>query len=226
MSKVFFLSLLLFLALPATLFSKSVSPCAQLLEVGEFHGADVRAQTSGDWLGLFVTKDHSTLTSLNIKVSRVFDPIVDDESKKKTGKKISIQNPTAPIFLIKNVPQLKAGKVTTVLTDFISITNETPRTINLGTQQYQLIAQPFLLGKTKVTLVQGKKKQPLFVNLHKEEGGFSIEWAGDLDGDGKLDLYVNAAAHDNQSSKRLFLSSRASKGQLVREVARFETVGC
>ena len=51
-------------------------------------------------------------------------------------------------------------------------------------------------------------------------------WAGDLDGDGKLDLLLNLSTHYNLDSHRLFLSSMAKKGQLVGEAAVFDAVGC
>jgi len=53
-----------------------------------------------------------------------------------------------------------------------------------------------------------------------------LRWAGDLDGDGKLDLILAADHHYNLSTTRLFLSSRAKKGELVQEVAKFSTSGC
>ena len=51
-------------------------------------------------------------------------------------------------------------------------------------------------------------------------------WAGDLDRDGKLDLYVSVTQHYNVSERKLFLSSQADEGQLVKEVADFVTSGC
>ena len=38
-------------------------------------------------------------------------------------------------------------------------------------------------------------------------------------GDGKLDLYVQVGYHYNSTQRKLFLSSQAKKGKLVREVA-------
>ncbi len=226
MSKLFLRALFLLLVVPANLYSNHQPIRVQLLEVGEFHGDEVTAKTSNGWLGLFVTKKHSSLAPISIQISRVFDPIIDDESTKKTGKKVSIQKVSTPVLLIKNAPYLKAGQVITALEKIIRMTAPNPILLNLGNQQYQVIAQPFILGKGKVELSQGKIKQTIFSELHNDAGGFSILWAGDLDGDGKLDLYINAASHDNLESKRLLLSSQANKGQLVREIARFETTGC
>lgn len=59
-----------------------------------------------------------------------------------------------------------------------------------------------------------------------DDCGWGIYWAGDLDGDGKLDLYLDLANHYNVGQYRLFLSSPAEKGKLVKEVANFRFVGC
>jgi hypothetical protein len=47
-----------------------------------------------------------------------------------------------------------------------------------------------------------------------------------MDGDNKLDLYVQVSYHYNVSQRKLFLSSQAKRGGLVREVAELMTVGC
>lgn len=54
-----------------------------------------------------------------------------------------------------------------------------------------------------------------------------ILWAGDLDGDGKLDLLIDGADHYNVGARmRLYLSSYAPGGRLVGLAAVFESVGC
>lgn len=51
-------------------------------------------------------------------------------------------------------------------------------------------------------------------------------WAGDLDGDGKLDLFRALSDHYNVLEHVLFLSSRSSQGNLVQGVAAFVIKGC
>lgn len=204
----------------------------QLLEVGEFHGDEVNARTSSGWLGLFISKKESSLRPTSIRVSRVFDPIVDDGTKKITGKRVRIPQSIAPIFLVKNASALELGEVKTILAESISFTVGESITLTLEKQHYQIKFvstsndQKPALGNAKVLLVMGGMTQTLFPEMSKDEGGLTVIWAGDLDRDGKLDLYVDAAPHDNLVSRRLLLSSQAEKGQLIREVARFETTGC
>jgi len=56
--------------------------------------------------------------------------------------------------------------------------------------------------------------------------GLRLIWAGDLDGDGKLDLLVDITNHYNGSGSALFLSSKAKSGEIVGLAAKLETVGC
>jgi len=54
---------------------------------------------------------------------------------------------------------------------------------------------------------------------------FDLRWAGDLDGDGLLDLVLYEDL-EGGGFLRLFLSSDAPKGTLVREAAKSEHRGC
>jgi hypothetical protein len=56
-----------------------------------------------------------------------------------------------------------------------------------------------------------------------DEPHFDVPWAGDLDGDGKLDLVVNLSRKYSLHPYRLLLSSMAAVGELVGEAAAFET---
>ncbi len=65
-------------------------------------------------------------------------------------------------------------------------------------------------------LTEGGKRSLLF----EVRAGFHIMWAGDLDGDGKLDLIVSSDSPGGKNSAScLFLSSAAKPAELVKEVA-------
>ena len=51
-------------------------------------------------------------------------------------------------------------------------------------------------------------------------------WAGDLDQDGKLDLYIDRSLGEEKAGTGLFLSSHTKKGQLVKLAALFGHTGC
>jgi hypothetical protein len=58
-----------------------------------------------------------------------------------------------------------------------------------------------------------------------DEPAWEILWAGDLDGDGKLDLCLQLGADSSVSERILFVSTKATSGQLVGEFAVFATKG-
>lgn len=75
-------------------------------------------------------------------------------------------------------------------------------------------------------LEMGGARQPLGIwEPHMEDPGWIsknafVMWAGDLDGDGKLDLLVNTRAYFWRTT--LYLSTLAKPGQLVGEAGSFE----
>ena len=54
----------------------------------------------------------------------------------------------------------------------------------------------------------------------------SLLWAGDLDGDGKLDLYFDEFNEKGFTATELHLSSLAKSGELVKLAASFGMAGC
>ena len=84
-------------------------PEATLLEVGEFHGEEVAAETGEPWLGLHISDDGSMLLNYEISVTNVHDPILD-EGDQKTGKKITVDLPLDRIFLVNSDWVLQSGR--------------------------------------------------------------------------------------------------------------------
>jgi hypothetical protein len=77
-----------------------------------------------------------------------------------------------------------------------------------------------------VTLSDGRAVQELYVPNDQpfscDEPHFSVQWAGDLDGDGRLDLVTTFSPKYSWYPRRLYLSSAAAPGDLVGLVARLE----
>jgi hypothetical protein len=212
-------------------------PEARLLEVGQFHKEEVEAETGEQWLGLHISEDSSMLLNYELTVESVEDPVVDEPGQ-KTGKKVAVDLPLQPIFLINSDWILNAGPVETVFEGNPErLERIAPVKLHLAGTSYQLkIAGPEdgekcwqdgLPKNAKLVLATGNSSQVLYT---LEECGsdptWALLWAGDLDKDGKLDLYVSVTQHYNISEKKLFLSSQADEGQLVQEIAEFVTSGC
>ncbi len=212
-------------------------PEARLLEVGEFHKEEVEAETGEQWLGLHISRDGSMLLNYELTVESVFDLVVDEVGQ-KTGKKVSVDLPLQPTFLVNSDWILNAGPVETVFEGKQEESQQiAPVTLNLAGASYELkiagpedgekCGQDGLPKNAKLVLTKGNASQVLY-SLEEcgDDPTWSLLWAGDLDKDGKLDLYVSVTQHYNSAQKKLFLSSQADEGQLVQEVAEFAISGC
>jgi hypothetical protein len=232
--------------LPGQVFVQSAKTGEILLvETGGFHGNEVKAKDGEKWLGLYVTRGGSSLITSKVKVERVVDEIVDVNERQMTGKSVSVDHPSKPVFLVKGAAMFKPGPVTTIyqggrtemhelINDYDLKSRKTFR-LKLGAQEYQLKVigrnyspeQQLEFLDIKLALTSGAKTQILYsVKDTSETNSWNLLWAGDADGDGKLDLYVDVSWHYNVSETRLFLSSQAKPGQFVKEVAKFVTTGC
>ncbi|NNF00353.1 MAG: hypothetical protein HKN25_15135 [Pyrinomonadaceae bacterium] len=214
-----------------------------LLQVGEFHGEEVEAKSGEKWLGLFNEDGKSFLAWTTLQVTAVKDEIADSDTDQMTGKKVSVNQKTTPIFLLKNADGLRSEKVITLF-DARKIPDEewdSKTNLNNGFET------EFILRETKFVLkvVNEKTKEKsisegskLIIEsggiaqvVHPQEGGrfgdsWTLHWVGDLDNDGKLDFFADLSDHYNVTARILFLSSSAEEGDLVKDVAGKRTVGC
>ncbi len=212
----------------------------KMLNTGEFHGDEVKAKSGENWLGLFRKGEEFFLRSTKINIKKVTDEFVDEKPNQKTGKEVSIKSEDQPIFLLKNAGFLKQGNIKTLFygdlensDDNVNINNKTNRTFHLNGVTYNLFVTSNKVGKgeyldktSKLILSDGKIEQVIYSQKMCDDCGWAIYWAGDLDNDGKLDLYLDLHNHYNVEQRRLFLSSQAESGKLVKEVANFRIVGC
>ncbi|HEV2827932.1 MAG TPA: hypothetical protein VGW76_10050 [Pyrinomonadaceae bacterium] len=232
--------LLIAMVVPGYNSAGSPQQAQQVIEPGEFHGEEVSAQSGEKWLGLHITDgDHSILLPYRLTVNTVNDSLIDDEGQ-ATGKKVSVDLPLEPLFLIRGLKNVSAGPVSTVFDKVrsASILDESSAiTLTLDQASYVLkVAGSEDTAKcpyqsfprnARLVLLNGKSGQVLYTLQDcGNDPSWKLLWAGDLDRDGKLDLYVSVTQHYNVSERRLFLSSQADEGQLVKEVAEFVTSGC
>ncbi len=203
-----------------------------LLETGQFHGDEVTAKSGSKWYGLSRTGKNFTIAPITIKVETVFDPIVDEDGE-RTGKRVSAGVISNPIFLLDRdfrpgskriVPTLYAGET--------PINGKFTERYSLSGRSYELRLANGAKSKgtrlgSKLVLSSGGRVQILAdLTDQSDEANWKIFWAGDLDNDGKLDLYVDLSNHYNVSDRILFLSTLAKGGKLVAIAGRFRTVGC
>jgi|GEM_PF-1083208 len=212
----------------------------KLVDIAE-HGSiyrneEVIAKNGEKWLGFFSDNNVTYLKNINVKVEQDQD---DAEIKIESSK---IQE-SQPLFLLKNSEKFKEGKVTTLFqensSDEVDFQDQTNvmyqgfiREFQLGGKKYTLQIKDGLTksGEKMLALVletEGKSQVVTYGYYFDETYLGSLLWVGDIDGDEKLDLYMNDNDYEKGSfSSSLFLSSEAEKGKLVKESANFFTAGC
>lgn len=204
---------------------------AALVEVGSFHGNEVSARDGDLWTGLFPQSDGSfAWQQVRIATRTSHDDVVDEEGQ-NTGKTVSVPA-GKPLLLVQGLPELLGNKVKPIFSGERELYNGDVIDLRLGQNRYQLrilnprTSQKQIAAGSELHLLIGSREQQLFAIAEADEPTWTLLGAGDLDGDGKLDLYLNLSSHYNVSRHVLFLSSRAESGKLVREVAAFTTTGC
>ncbi|RKU08436.1 hypothetical protein C6502_14545 [Candidatus Poribacteria bacterium] len=208
----------------------------QLLQVGAFHGDEVSAESGEIWLGLYSTPDGYALIPSTITVETVYDPFVDNAGE-KTGKVVSAEGQTRPLFLIKGLNASERESIKTLSTEQTVLSPG--KSLNLGfsdeNESHLTVYGEGEVGPNGFTslenysleLSNGQVSQELLAYSSTDGAIPSLLWAGDLDGDNRLDLVINATPHYVVSSApMLFLSSMAKGGNLVQRVAIFIATGC
>ncbi|OPL18778.1 MAG: hypothetical protein AVO35_13050 [Candidatus Aegiribacteria sp. MLS_C] len=162
-------------------------------------------------------------------MARVFDPVLDtDGDGDLTGKQVSTSACEEPVVLIwSSEPVFVQGPV---LTACDGTGNLFPDTI-IDLSAPGLAHWWLLVDGEGVSVSNGEVEQPLSPVYPEaaeyEENYVRVVWAGDLDGDGRVDLVIDNVPHYNiYKGLELYLSSEAGPGELVKRVAIFTAVGC
>jgi hypothetical protein len=201
-----------------------VQPQGTVLTAGDIQEPHLRrrpvAVEGRQWLGLRMLGDSS-------RVERVEAAWVGSVELGDSMFALDVR-PTGLTLLVSDVPGVAPGPAIT-LTEFeLGLWPGEAQAFALGARTYTLQVQatdPALCDAT-VTLSHGVVSQELYMpdelSASCDEPHFSVQWAGDLDGDGRLDLVTTLSPKYSLYPRRLFLSSAAPEGMLVGLVAAFD----
>lgn len=146
------------------------------------------------------------------------------------------------MFLVKGIAGLAPDEVTTLFLkeptgDGVQMEQGFRRVFNLGAREYVLrvtTGEQKDGGKVNALILESQgKSQVVTLNLYYKDNYTlynsigELLWVGDMDGDGKLDLYFSEYGYEKGGfGSNLYLSSQASEHEHVRYVASFTYGGC
>lgn len=212
----------------------SAACAADIMEITVYHEGECSAKSGQVWMGLFPLKDKQfELRPAKINITLVNDQIIDEDPRIKTGRKVTVAGKVEPLVLVGGVPTLKPGKVVTsnVIAKERMDVGQTLK-LNVGAKPAVLTVSGIkkdaeIRNSYKVVLESGGTKQTVYERKQVADSSFpSLLWAGDLDGDGKIDLVMDTTDNYNVRNLTLFLSGKAKPGKLVEQVATHMSTGC
>ncbi len=187
-----------------------------------YHGHEMPFKTGEEFLAF---NESGALAPVRIRVTREHDPIVDQE-RENTGKRVALKGFDEYTLILRG-RTLHPGKVTCAKPDYLEPAMDKKLTITLGGTKSHVF---YRCTKTDCAFVLETDgvAQKLF-SIEKDmllEVNHIINFAGDLDHDGRLDLIMNSSRHWNETRPTLFLSTSAKSGQLVGRTAEITMTGC
>lgn len=220
-------------------FNENAATDIQILQPGDFHGNEVKNGAERlEWYGIIRQGETYVLKKIKINIDAKRDVIIDREGE-ATGKRVTTAGAIEPIILISGLKDIQEGEIPFVeLKKHILYPGE-HMSLKLNEHWTSITAY----GTVKATLYEGpsitsylleikstrdgERKKQIFAGTNGfSDAMFKFIWAGDIDGDGALDLIMDLSSHYNSGQITLFLSSKADEGQLLKKVSEFKTVGC
>lgn len=218
----------------------------KLVDIHEHENAyrrsEVIANNGEKWLGLFEKDEKFYIKKTQVRVK--FDPEYEGYGD-EDYMRLTTSDKGNPVFILANARRLKPGPVESLYLrpSYEEIERrrlyDKPTKIgyeenfSLGGNEYVIrVGRGLTNENVKVimmTLSLNGISQPItYLPYNSDDDTVGhLVWIGDLDGDKKLDLYMDHDGYETCGfSSRLFLSSAAKKGELVRQTAAFGTAGC
>jgi hypothetical protein len=213
----------------------------EILLTGSFHEDEVSQNANEkNWFGLFKTSEGYKLSETELITKRANDPIVDENESDQTGWEVNTTINDTCIILIEKLPYLAERKITAIKIPETISPKEKFNFSFLGIN-YTLYAtgekkkedensDSFVVSNYKLYLtadINGRQQTELIVaQPNFDESIIQIIFAGDIDGDNKIDLIIDTSNHYNVSRPTLYLSKPCENGKIIKPIGSFKSVGC
>lgn len=211
---------------------------------GMFHAGEAVARDGERWLALVDGMGGVRLREVRVSVVPAHDPLVDDTGGRSGRIVESAPGVGGGVVAYLRGPGLRERPVIRATVEALSRQDGLPVSrLRLGGRDYRLDthceADPAIHDgyRCALRLSEGQRHQALATMAATREPGIDgfilddeasphLIFAGDLDGDGALDLLYDRSDHGNVAVSTLFLSGVAGVGELARPVAEQPATGC
>jgi hypothetical protein len=184
-----------------------------------------RKEEAGSWGGNdWIGWTHESVQL--VQVALIVRPFADKDDVFEEDRVTVEWRPKDVSFAVRCIATVRVGRIKAAAVVNHELDYDGPLDIPLGERRYTLRLERSREDPTdaRVVLSDGTVKQVLYsTDGFVDEPHFYVEWAGDLDGDGRLDLVVNLSRKYSMHPHRLLLSTKAKKSELVGDAAVFET---
>jgi hypothetical protein len=190
----------------------------RILVPGPYPWTPVKAHSGENWLALCETDSGCGLRWTGLLISLIDG--TGNAGVPEWGVSPADSSITPLLFLDPADLALRAGEVPTALV-------RSP--VMLPGDEIDLGGYGTLYSDPKGLWLSDRTTSQRLCSVYPDSRGeeVTVVWAGDLDGDGLVDLVLNDRSHYALVFRyRLFLSSEAYPGSLVREVASTDAVAC
>ncbi len=218
---------------------------------------DIDAKNGETWLGLFEENDKYVLRDARLKIKNVRIDMKDEyDGGTGLRRNVGVEGTGKPVFLVEKAAKPREGGVQTVFRgpDYLEALSVSPdkyidkislfsdgfvRDFQIATKSYSLKVTRMLDTDGRNMLVLTLETDGVRQILHAspaeglgEDGKWlgqigQLYWVGDIDRDGKLDLYLSFFTTDIMYDAFLFTTTKAKNGEIVGKAASFHlTPGC
>lgn len=182
----------------------------RILAPGTYARTEVAKDAAGLWWGLVKDQDAFSLRPLKVKAT----PLALDEARPKVmdGVEVGTVEDAEAVVLVRGLKL--APRAVPAAKDLRVEGNAAGDQKVAGAfegEPFELWSESMGEGSAKaiLRLRMGSQTHALLVLEDCEDCTWDLLWAGDLDGDGRLDLLIGTTHLENKGLLRLFLSSKA-----------------
>lgn len=195
-----------------------------------YEGKNPASSLTGNWIDLYEENGEYYLKKADFKIEKGFDECSGDSLKSIVPKNKTI------VFM--NYPELKSGKIKSLKLDKNKVWPKEKLSFKFNDIDYTLRGEGKVLSEEKrstdndkeevfkkvehykLYLSIGNKAERLLLAEESFDDTFiELLFAGDVDGDGKLDLIFSANRNYEEERIILFLSSKAEKENVIKKVS-------